>query len=241
MRSLIKGLRLLRLYVKGYSKRRRFRQEVLTFPFYQRPENLEKLDEFIVHLQDTQLPYEQIEHIPDTRWSSDTWTFETSLCLRAPLKYNTPLAKKYGWNQHRYHRYVHNFLDVLRIYESTYCKLWMHKHLCEVANMSDNLLICEIGRGLDLIVALTVKNWKLIQCYDGVDLNRKPLMGYFSRHNLDYSHADSRYFDFSAVGDRTIVIANQHNIPLEGIEEVRNNNRIVCAIVDGEILKTIKG
>ena len=179
------------------------------------------------------LPFEKIEHITGSRWSSDTWASETCLCLRSPVRYQTPLAEKYGFHPYRPH-----FLNILRIYKSAYIKLRMHKQLSQLAHMADILFICEVGRGLDLLLAQTVKSaWKLIRCYDAIDWNKGPLMNYFSHHPVDYFTADSRRLDFSSIRDRTILIASEHSIPSRGVQEIMKNNSIVSVIINGESLR----
>ena len=126
----------------------------------------------------------------------------------------------------------------MRIYEAVWIKLRMHEILSDVADMAPNLFIAEIGRGLDLLLALTVKSaWHRIRCYDLVDLHREALISFFSDHTVEFLRADSREFDFGTIGDNTILVASQHNIPPSAIEQILRNEQIVCAIVDGELLK----
>jgi hypothetical protein len=145
----------LKFYLSSYLESRRLRRVFAreSFPFYQISENIKQLEESLLHLQEMQSPHDKIEHIPGSQWSSDTWAFETCLCLRSPLKYNTPLAENYG-----FHPYRAKFLNILCIYKSFDGKLRMHKNICRVAEMSDNLFICAVGRGLDFFLALTAKS-----------------------------------------------------------------------------------
>lgn len=214
-------------YLAGYPDcmkwRERFQKE--THAFYENRENLLALDDFIHHVEDVRFRHEEVDKIPGSQWNTEVWTLQAAICLRWPLEYYASLQSRYETT-----------VGTSRIQLSVDRKLNTHRILSQVRDLSDNLFVCEVGRGLDVLIALTIKAWGSIRGYDFVDLHAATLTDYFKGHNLECLHGDSTTFDFSTISERTILIANEHMIPASGLEQIAQNKNIVCAIINGEIL-----
>ena len=88
-------------------------------------------------------------------WNADYWTIEVARCLSIE-EYILP--ERFQGNK---------FADPNRIKHDADIKLSLLKILDEIKDSTDCLLICEVGRGLDILIANMVKKWK-IYCFDPV-------------------------------------------------------------------------
>jgi len=161
-------------------------------------------------------------------WTDDDWHLEVSKCLLVGIDtyriYNPPAR---FWDNPYY--------DKEKLIEDSTVKLNTIESLNKVKDSADNLFICEVGRGLDILVASTVKNWSEIICYDYYDY--EPLLqSFFASESITFILSDSEVFDFSKIDKKVILIANCINsISLDKITNYKNDN-IVHIIWNGELV-----
>ena len=202
------------------------------YPWYENNENRQLLLAFIDYLEETISDFEKIDHIESTSWTSETCALETARCLLSPNRYRPPLRKIYGLKAPWF-----NSIPLLHVFGYAYRKAKMHRSLSSVSALSDKLFICEAGRGLELLMANTIKDWSRISCYDHNPIQRQSLLQHFGSQ-IDCFDANSLTFDFSSISEETILIADQHNIPESGIKAIQQNEHIAAAIIDGDITKS---
>ena len=181
------------------------------------------------------------------RWTCDMWHLEILKCL---------MLGEAQYLKSEYSDYIPNkvpqFLEMFKNY--TRCKIESYNRLQEVKNLSDNLIVCEIGRGIDLLLAIQVKKWNKIVCYDTNQYCGKFIIDYFKKHfniEVSYIHANSGDINFNDGGkinfhssnqyfnEDCIIIADGTQIYIEGIKKIWSNSKIKAFIVHGNIPKTI--
>ena len=108
-------------------------------------------------------------------------------------------------------------------------KLAMLELLKANKDMTDNLFICEVGRGIDVVLAKLVKEWK-ITCYD----SNNDLIDYvkvrFPMINARVENSGS--WDPDSITETTIVISHRTMIGEDRINKLRANEK-VFQIIDG--------
>jgi len=114
--------------------------------------------------------------------------------------------------------------------------------LKNIKSLSDYLVVCEVGYGTDLIVAIMVKDWAEIRCYDHNPYMEEGLINFFVKErgvNLTFEQSPSSIFDFVGIDKRTIVVANHSHIPVtkQG-KNIRDNGNIIY-VSGGAILDKI--
>lgn len=226
--SLVRSMLAMELDVLDYLVSRLYHRKMNleSFPFYSKTENATRLADFINHLEEHQLPFDQIDHLLRGRWSSDAWTLETCRCLSNPGQYKVPLRKKYGMRKPHF-----NSPPIISILNWTERKLKLHAELILKADQAENLFVCETGRGIDVLLALLVKPWKTITCYDYKESHKAPLETAFKGFPLEFFTADSRELDFGSIQrPRTLLIAQDHSIPQSGIQRILENKNITVPI-----------
>ena len=166
---------------------------------------------------------------PDV-WTADEWTIEVGKFLLmgedAYLRDITPVR-----------RYDNNALlfqkNTIRNYgEQKYNLL---QNLNKVKDLADNILICEVGRGIDLVLADHIKQWSNILCYDVNDKILSATKNYFNFFkSADFILKNTSFFDFSSITVPTILVCSDMHVPLEGLQGIKNPN-IKTILWDGEI------
>lgn len=129
-------------------------------------------------------------------WNADMWTLEVARCLLHGDDYVLPM------------KYKHNkFADPNRIKHDANVKRKLKNLLQEIKDSADVLLIGEVGRGLDILVANTVKKWKTIICYDQV--NYQEYLRIFD--NVHFIQGTTATFEPAWIAENHIFIIN-HSI-----------------------------
>jgi hypothetical protein len=149
-------------------------------------------------------------------WNADYWTVEVTRCLIEGDKYTVP--DKFKGNRNA---------DSNRIKSDANIKLNILNILQDIKDSADSLLICEIGRGLDVLIANQVKKWKTIYCYDQVNYE-KYLTNVFN--NISFVRKSTGAFFPETISDECIVIMN-HSIC--SYEKFKKNMNSVHGIIDG--------
>lgn len=135
-------------------------------------------------------------------WTADMWTMEIAQCLYNKDNYTPPGA--YNDN--------HKF-SLPRILHDTQVKLDTYDSLKEIVALykdpnSLNLLVCEVGRGLDILMANMVNNWNHIYCYDHVDYASYLA---FLGDNISFKRDNSSIFNPQTIKADLIMVMN-HSI-----------------------------
>ena len=106
--------------------------------------------------------------------------------------------------------------------------------LQEVKDDADVVLVGEVGRGLDILIAQMVKEWKFI-CYDHNPIYKKYLNKYFN--HVEFHPISSSFFldkNQELINDKCIMVMNHSKV--RKFELIKRNENIVHLIFDGELL-----
>lgn len=144
-------------------------------------------------------------------WNADYWTIEVTRCL---LYDDYTLPKKFDGNK---------FADPNRIKKDAAMKLSMLKILDDIKDSADCLLICEVGRGLDILIANMVKTWKKIYCFDHVNYGE-----YLKIFDVEFVQRGTGVYVPEDIKEDHIVIMNH---------SIYKPDKFKCAvhgIIDGE-------
>lgn len=147
-------------------------------------------------------------------WNADYWTIEVARCLSSD-EYILPVRFK-----------GNKFADPNRIKKDADIKRAIKTVLESIKDSADCLLVCEVGRGLDILVANTVKEWKTVYCYDHVNYER-----YLKRvfNNISFLQKGTGVYMTDLIEDECIVIMN-HSI--YSYEKFMNTTH---GIINGEL------
>lgn len=117
-------------------------------------------------------------------------------------------------------------------------KLIMYEELKKNLGFADTVLICEVGRGLDIIIADLLKKWKKIICYD-LNPNEIDEVNFYFKEKLglpiESSVMNSSLLKPEEITEKTILLGNQVRLGSEQLEKIKANPNIL-AIIDGRIL-----
>lgn len=178
------------------------------------------------NIKDNPLPFDKQEAQKDDEgfWCFDWWSSEVCRCLFREEKYlsdSFPIEAKNNtlWKVN----------DILTAVDY---KLNMIKILKEYSNFSDELFVCEVGRGIDILLASFIKKWKKIICYDINPFILEKVNSYFKELSIESFRVNSGDFDFSKIDERVILLANQCRLGKKCTEDIKNNPNIL-AIIDG--------
>jgi len=126
-----------------------------------------------------------------------------------------------------------------KIVNYTKNKLSMLDALKGIKDSADNILVCEVGRGIDILLPLMIKEWNKIYCYDSNALMGERVIAYFKQRlnkNIEFIQANSGKYSFDKIEEKMILIANTTKIRKEQGLKIMNNSNIVYAINDGKIV-----
>jgi len=109
--------------------------------------------------------------------------------------------------------------------------------LARVKDAADTLLVCEVGRGLDILVATFVRDWPKVICYDYVGSHGRKLEEYFGEWmEIDFVGETSKRYPFGSVDEDVILIANETKIPDAGGKAIQENPHIRHIIRNGRLM-----
>ena len=189
----------------------------------------QELDRLAKFISENMIDFHQQENIEweGSRWCVDMWLEET--CVAMQMSEAEYLAKpsKYLENSHAAHK------NQIRAYV-TY-KRGMIKLLEEHKDYSDTLLVCEVGPGMDIVLANSIKKWKKIICYDSNNLMIERLQRYFTDENLETHVVSTHSFPFLNIDRPVILVANVTRLADRYRDVLDNKN--IFAIVNGEVLR----
>lgn len=156
-------------------------------------------------------------------WCADWWTVEICRCL---ILGDEEFIKRPSL--YLEHNLLENKYEITR---EAGLKRTMMKTLKEHKDFSDSILFCEVGRGIDIVLAKQIKNWKKIICYDNNQFIVEKVKEFFPEVNCSYISTD--FFDFSGIAELTILIAHKTRIRNREKEVVNNKN--LLKIIDGAL------
>lgn len=194
------------------------------------------LERFIGSIMDRPIPIEKQMHIRQGRftWCTDWWTIEVCKYFfngkelyyvdPPPVRLrDTPLWKKQDTEVCAEYK-----LNMMRLLEK-------HK------DFSNNLLVCEVGRGIDIWVAKKVKpKWDKITCYDDNQLMLDEVNIYFKDRlimPIQTVLQQTVTYDFVSISEPTIVLGNQLKISDRELEIIKSNKNLLV-IINGKLLES---
>jgi len=187
------------------------------------------LKEFYSHCFNTPLGAEQ----KTTSWSLSYWTYEVMehLILGEEEYMKAPSPP---WLEtkptYREHKALRNYGIVKRM---------MFRKLKEMKDLADNLVVCEVGYGVDIVLSMMVKDWNEIRCYDmngGLEILINEFFVQKYGLNVKFERSNSNHFRFDEIENPTIVISNNTHISVgEWSDRIRNNENLIY-LRDGEVL-----
>jgi len=144
------------------------------------------------------------------------WTIEVVKCLLHKDEYR--LSSRLEDNRH---------CSIDRIKRDAAIKRSTYDNINKVLKTQPckSLLVCEVGRGLDIVMALAIQKWGKIYCYDHVDYSRE--LDYFP--SVEFSRQSSTAFNPNRLPEDVIMIMNH------SICKPFKNDKIIASIVDGEL------
>jgi len=166
-------------------------------------------------------------------WCVDWWTIEVAKYLfnGKEIYLNDPPPWRLRNNR--------NFNKEMIIKDGD-IKLSMFEALKEVKDSTDNLLICEVGRGLELVFANHIKKWKTIYCYDYNPLYKDLLNMYFVEKlgmNIVFNNCKTAKFPFEDIEENVILVASHVQMRKDVAEKILMNDCIVKVILNGKPTK----
>jgi len=151
-------------------------------------------------------------------WNADYWTIEVASFLLYGDDYKIP--EKFIDNRN---------CDPNRIKKDGGEKLAQKKILEEIKNEADVLLIGEVGRGLDILIANQVKKWEKIYCWDHVNYSK--YLHIFDS-NIEFLHKPSSLMINYPIQEKHIFIINHSLYSPDKFNSETN----VHSIKNGELL-----
>lgn len=183
------------------------------------------MKDFLKYIMANQIPFTNQESVvrEGHAWCADWWTIEMCRCLILGDEEFNKLPSLF---------LEHNLLERKdEIIREVGLKRKMVKTLEEHKDFSDNILFCEVGRGIDIVLSNQIKKWKKITCYDNNQFVIEKVQEFFPEVKGNYISTDK--FDFSGIVEPTILIAHKTRIKNREKEIINNKNLLI--IVDGAL------
>lgn len=181
--------------------------------------------DFLKYVMDNQIDVSRQESVVKDghAWCADWWTIEMCRCFILGDEEFEKTPSLY---------LEHNSLESkIEIIHELELKKKMMITLEKYKDFSDRILFCEVGRGIDIVLAKQIKDWKQITCYDNNQFVVEKVCKYFPEVNCSYISTDN--FDFSGISEPTILIAHKTRIRNRKKEVIDNKN--LLKIIDGAL------
>ncbi len=196
---------------------------------------VEQLKALRQNILDRLIPRVSQEHIGSEGqwWTADWWSIEVLTCLiegqKTYLKMESPdyLKGNKTWNRKRIAHYTNmkdNMVSIL------HC----------VKDDANELLVCEMGRGIDILLASMVKKWDTIHCYDNNYHDGDEVNLYFKKGlhmPINFVTDRSSLYKFADIYKPTILVANSTRIGKIRAKELLANQNIIHIINNGRLIK----
>jgi len=197
---------------------------------------IELLKEFYYYCFNTRLEYEQAQGAGTSTWKCSYWTYE--------IMENFILGEEeyQKVNKPPWLTYMPTYRDHTSMLNYGRNKRLMFKRLKEIEKLVDNLLVCEIGYGVDLILAMMIKKWGMILSYDQNKYFKEFLYGFFVEKkglDLTFEVQSSSAYKFDEINEPTLVISNNTHIGIgDPSNRIRNNENLIY-LRDGRFLPNV--
>lgn len=192
---------------------------------------------FLQHIIYSLLPVKEQEaegEYPHSLWTADYWTIEVAKCLLlGNERYLTdPPPRRLEGNP--------NF-DREGIIHDVEFKRAVREHLLSLKDKVGSLLIGEVGRGLDILVASTVKKWDKVYCWDP-NFRYGPLLKRFFGEfgDINFIVSPTHSFDYSILEEEVVMVLNHARIGDKGLERFLNCKNISFLINNGVLIKGVE-
>lgn len=166
-------------------------------------------------------------------WCADYWTLEVAKCLYIGNEryMNDPLPRRLEGNGGFSRNEIMAAADVKRS---------MIKFLSSFGE--DNLLVGEVGRGLDILVAIIFEQWNKIYCYDSNGLYGKYLEEFFSpyKDKIIFTETPTHNFDVKAIKEDTVMVINHTRTGIDAGIKFFECPNIIYIIKDGKLIKRLE-
>ncbi|KKM83581.1 hypothetical protein LCGC14_1308000 [marine sediment metagenome] len=165
-------------------------------------------------------------------WCADYWTLEVAKCLYIGNEryMNDPLPRRLEGNKS---------FSKNEIVAASNVKRSMVKFLASFEG--DNLLVCEVGRGLDILVAIISRQWNKIHCYDNNGLYGKNLEEFFSPYGYQdkiiFTAIPTHNFDVETIGEDTMMLINHTRVGIDAAIKFFECPKITYIIKDGKLTR----
>jgi len=195
---------------------------------------IQKIKDLQIEIATNQLPIDKQEAQEQNGfyWCSDWWHIEVCKCLiSGHLKYREELPPLHGINNPLW--------GMEQAITAVDYKLNMLKTLKEETSSLDILFICEVGRGIDIILASFIKDWKKIICYDINPYILEKMNSYFKDKlgfPIESFRVNTGDYDFSSINENVALVANQCRFDKKQFDEIKSSY-FIKAVIDGEVLK----
>lgn len=167
-------------------------------------------------------------------WCADYWTLEVAKCLFIGNEryMNDPLPRRLEGNKS---------FGREEIIADSDTKLSMLNFLSTIKGPS-NLLVCEVGRGLDILVAIIAKEWNKIYCYDHNGLYGNLLKMFFEnyKNKIIFTKIPTHGFDISGIDNETTMVINRTRVGFDAAIKFFDCPFIKYIIKDGRLLEELK-
>lgn len=169
----------------------------------------EDIEKFYEHLKENQIPKnvnQEAQGYGSQRYTADMWTLEVCECL---LGMDCKLA---------------HYKQKQLLFDS----------LSKVKDDANQICVGEVGRGLDIVIAKTIKPWKII-CYDHNPIYKQYLDKYFYEDSIEY-HAISTHGFIQNLNIKEDTIFIIDNTKCRDFKALEKNENIVHLIFYGKLL-----
>jgi len=89
------------------------------------------------------------------------------------------------------------------------CKLKLLQTLRSLPNSYNRLLICETGRGIEVLIGLLAKQWESIDGFDRNKLLEDTYTDFFPSNNINvnFSVTTTKAFNYTSLKQKTVIVA----------------------------------
>ena len=197
-----------------------------------------KLESLKQSLLDRPIPSASQERIGSKGdyYTADDWSMEILKCLIMGKEayLNSPPAKYLRGDKHAHQTKLAR--DAIR-------KENMLKVLQTVKDDARDLLVCEAGRGIDILLSSMVKKWDTIHCYDSNSHESDEGNLYFKEKlgmPISFVTCNTGLYKFADISRPTIAVANHTMLGRPGATKILNNKNIIHLIKDGRLIKKVE-
>ena len=169
------------------------------------------LENFYNHLLDNMIPdniNQESMGVGDERYTADDWTLEVCKSLIEKKKYS----------------------------EGSDYKIGTHMVLEKIKDDCDVLCVAEVGRGLDIAVANTIKKWRKVICYDHNPIYNEYLHRYFDDSVVFHNTSTNAFVDKinDYIDEKCIMVMN--HTKFRRFDLLKQNKNIVHLIFNGDLI-----